>query len=559
MRQGSAIRGVIRDNATEWTRAFARWIADLNARNAGAAWWAYTSTAKNLLSSSLGSRFMEALATVEMARRADGALYICGATPGQMETIRALLRRDRLRVAGPALRLRWLVKAARWLEALLRVPQQAVSAWIGFLGSGRYRPDGPVDLWLFTYVDSPRAAGVDAYFGRLREMLKDRHPGLRTRYAAYVYAPYRQRILALKELEQGELVPLFGELTLRDYIASAVDAIRALFPGRHRLSADAASGADFEPLLREALIEDVRVGGYLHNVLVYRAARNFARRCSVRELLYPYENKSLEKLLLLGARAGAPGVMAVGYQHTSLTPRHITLLFEPTEAAVTPLPDRIVTVGEVTRRFLETSGHYPDGLLVTGCALRQRWGAPLPRQVCEPPRLLLALSSSRSELIEAVQFVLAARQQGGNFELAIRTHPNFPTCLLPVELRSWVQEHARDLSGTPLRENLDWCDAVAYASSTVALEALMVGRPVVNVRLSDAIDPDPLLEPVPLAWKAASPGELLARLSALQALDESEFGSRRDAAIEAMKAYFRPYAPQVLDTFLMTGTRPTRG
>ena len=549
------INRIIRSKAEQWTRLFASWIAGLNRRNACLGWWAYTSTAKNLLSSPLGTRFMEALAVAEIARQASGTLYVCGATAGQMETIRALLRPDGIAVGGPAFSQRWRAKAGRWLEALLRVLQQAAGISIAFLGKRLQASERPLDICLFTYVDSARHAGVDSYFGRFMRLLEDCRPGMRARYAAYVYAPYRSRLRELAALDGEEIVPLFHELSLVDYVASARASSAALFPGRHRLSAGGPLDLALQPLLREALIDDVRVGGYLHNLLIHRAVRRSVRRTCVGTLIYPYENKSLEKLLLLGAREGRPGIATVGYQHTSITRRHITLLFEPGEAEVTPLPDRIVTVGDITRRFLEGAGRYPPGIFFTGCALRQQWEAPLPRRMASagPFRLLLALSSSRRELQEAVEFVRAALDIDQEMNIGIRPHPNFPLAALPAGLRRWIEAHASDLSGTPLRENLAWCDSVAYVSSTVALEALMVGRPVVNLRLSDAIDPDPLLEPAPLAWKVSSPGELLAVLRSARALDDVDFGSRRDATIERMKAYFRPHTPEAFQAFLATG------
>lgn len=46
-----------------------------------------------------------------------------------------------------------------------------------------------------------------------------------------------------------------------------------------------------------------------------------------------------------------------------------------------------------------------------------------------------------------------------------------------------------------LADNLAWCDVVVYVSSTVALEALGRGRPVINLVISDPVDPDPAFLP----------------------------------------------------------------
>jgi len=534
----------------EWTALFSRWLGGLNRRNAGLSWWCYTSSAKNLLSSTLGRRLLEVLAVREAVTRHAGRLEVRGATPGQMEAIARLLRIDSVPVGGASWHLRGLRRAWQRMEGLLRQAHQALRVWLGFAFNAAGNWHG-VQLCLFTYADTLRRPGVDGYFGALHALAGALRPELRIGHAAYVYAPYRSRLRELHATDGARTFALFSLLGPLDLACALVSAARALFPRADLAGEEGTVFRAVEPLLKEALVEDVRVGGYLHNLLVYRAVRRLVERSDIRMLVYPYENKSLEKALLLGARASRPTLPIVGYQHTSITRRHVTLCFEPGEAAVTPLPDRIVTVGQVTRSYLERHGNYPAGIFVTGCALRQAWDAALPRapRAGQPPRVLLALSSSRAELVEAVAFVRTAAQRHA-LEIGVRPHPNFPLALLPAELRAWLAQSATDFSGTLLAQNLEWCDAVAYVSSTVALEALMRGRPAVNLRLSDAIDPDPLLEPAALAWRVDSPDGLIAALAELRDLDGEAFAQRQHASIEKMKEYFRPVSNEALAHFL---------
>jgi hypothetical protein len=543
------LQSIIKSNAGEWTGFFRRWLGELNRRNAGLEWWAYTSTAKNLLSSGLGSRLFEVLAFREVLALHQGRFVVSGATPGQMDAIAGLLRDQAVEVGGSAYRWRGWRRAIQRTEGLLRQFYQSVRVWLSF-GFIRGPAKLDIELCVFTYMDAPRRGGVDAYFGRLHQFIKNLRPDLRFAYATYIYAPYRNRIRELARVADGDAFPAFALLTSGDFLRALYRAIRALFPG-YPLSSELRRERALVPLLEESLIEDVRVGGYLHNLLVYYSMQRLAAGSAIKALIYPYENKSLEKALLLGVRAGKPSIEVVGYQHTSITPRHVTLLFEPGEAEITPLPDRIVTVGEITRRYLERHGCYPTGIFATGCALRQAWNYPLPRDKgrARCPRVLLALSSSKAELLEAVSFMRSASEAHG-LEVAVRAHPNFPLSLLTADLRAWVTDKANDLSGTELADNLQWCDAVAYVSSTVALEALMRGRPVVNLRLSDAIDADPLIEPVPLAWKVESPKALADVLSLLRELHDDDFAARQAESITKMRDYFRPISNEALRHFV---------
>lgn len=471
--------------------AFIEWLGGLNRANASLGWWAYTSTAKNLLSSPLGDAYLAGLKGVPAS-----------AAPAALE---------------PLARLLWqfLKMLALWASGALRPPR-----------------DSPPQAVIFTYVDGAFRGGPDAFFGTLAQQA-----GVRARYVAFVHSAYRA---ALPKLAAQGYEPLFGSLRLADLAWSLKAALGAWWrAGRY-------DGA----LLRRALRWDLGRGGYFYNLLVHRAALRLFARWQPRWLVYPYENKALEKMLLLAVRSASPGTRIVGYQHSAVTRRHATLLFAPGEAAATPLPDRIVTVGEVTRRYLEANGRYPAGIFVTGCALRQQRAAPLARRAGGGSiRLLLALSSSRRELGEAVALCRAMLGAERGLELAIRAHPEFPLAVLPPDLRAWAERNARDFSGTPLAENLAWCDAVAYVSSTVALEALGRGRPLIHLATGEALDPDPLLDPVELCWRADSPAALAAAARAIAALDAGEFERRRRQALDYIDRYLKPPTPQALAEF----------
>ena len=67
---------------------------------------------------------------------------------------------------------------------------------------------------------------------------------------------------------------------------------------------------------------------------------------SLEKIIYPFENKSLEKLLLLGL---PKKIRTIGYQHSSITPMHLSFQLSKKEIYKMPLPDKIVTVGKVTQ------------------------------------------------------------------------------------------------------------------------------------------------------------------------------------------------------------------
>ena len=527
---------IVRARGLAWRDLFVEWLGGLNRANASLSWWAYTSTAKNFLSSPLGENCLSALALETFLTSTDaGRVHVAGATP-------ALAAAMRERLAGA-----WNVIGARAappaLEPLARLGWQFARLLALCIG-GRLSPprgDAPQAV-IFTYADPSFRGAPDSFFGPLAQELP-----ARSRHVAFVHGSYRA---VLPKLSAGGYEALFGSLRFADLWWGLKASLCAWWrAGRHQ--GGTLGGAPASALLQHALRWDLGRGGYFYNVLVYRAGLRLFSRWRPQWLIYPYENKSLEKMLLLAAREASPATRIVGHQHTSITRRHATFLFAAGEAAATPLPDRVVTVGEVTRRYLEAQGRYPARIFHTGCALRQQRGSLLERRAAGgKQRLLLALSSSRRELIQSVDFCRRALDADAGLELGVRPHPEFPLALLPAGLRDWLARAALDLSGSALAANLEWCDVVVYVSSSVALEALARGRPVVNLAIADPLDPDPVLDPVALHWSAQTPPALAAAVREIAALDPNEFDRRRREALAYVDDYLRPPRAQALEAFL---------
>ncbi|MEQ1837074.1 MAG: hypothetical protein ABL858_01845, partial [Candidatus Nitrotoga sp.] len=440
--------------------------------------------------------------------------------------------------------------------AILRTIFQAIRIWGAFqlLRARRHTPGSqqpPQDIVLFTYVDGPLDSGGDRYFGDLPSRIHEREPASRTAYVAYVYTPYRKRLREITSVSPTPYLPLYQFLSSGDLLQAVGQTVGATFLRNANLGASHADAEAMKDLLREALLEDVSKRGYLDNLLVYAGTARMIRCLSPRIVIYPYENKSLEKALLLAARAASPKTKLIGYQHTSITPRHIGLRFGITEAARTPLPDRIVTVGNITRSYLEHFGNYPPGILATGCALRQSWEAPFLQKpfARERPKVLLALSSSVGELVSTLEFMRQVKERLPGLELGVRPHINFPLQLLPAALREWVKHSAIDLTGTRLRENLAWADLTAYVSSTVALESLMMGRPVIYLQI-DPSNPDPLLGDARFRWSAGNVDAFLDALSSLAALNPEQIDVMRNQGVDYVRNYLTPRSTEAIASFL---------
>lgn len=223
------------------------------------------------------------------------------------------------------------------------------------------------------------------------------------------------------------------------------------------------------------------------------------KRTAPTSIVVPFEARSWERLLIREARQLS--IPVIGYQHSSITPRHIALLNPGSGWCRGDLPDRIVTCGDVTAERLRVMAEKAQVDLVAGAALRtSRNPLPLPDRT-----LLVAISSSYGESRAILQFIHRVADRL-NMPIIIRPHPTIPINDLFRELQ-WPPS-VRMSSGRSLDQDLADACLIAYSSSTVALEGLIHGRLPVFLDICDVLSGDPI-DDGEFKLRATSPDELV--------------------------------------------------
>lgn len=537
-------------NQDEWIGDFVAWIGALNRAHACAEWWAHTVTAKNLLSSPFGNWLLQAFAVRTAIEASEfTTLYVIGATAAQARAVSVNSDHALCLCANR------LPRERKAMEFLLRLAYQFARVLLCCIVlPWKFRPRPNPDLCVFTYIDGSVRENTDAFFGNLATHIREIRSDIVLDFVAFLHSPFLATFRKLQTIATERYIPLFAALKVSDLIWALKQTVASFrrieafaFPPYRNLR-------DADGLFKDAMYKDVVNGGYFFNLLVFRAAIRYAGDYQPKKLLYPYENKSLEKLLVSGFRAGHPGCRVDGYQHTSITPRHVTLLFAPDEAAITPLPDRILTAGPFAKHYLEQKGNYPPTMIHVACALRQSWTSTkfeTRRNSSGAYRLLLALSSSRRELLCSVAFlqhVVAIADR--KFEILVRPHPEFGLSLLPPVLKHWVTRRCHDGTGSPLASNLAWCDATVYVSSTVALEALMLGKPVINLDIGEPITPDPVMGELAFHGRVKTPADFPQVVERWQELTTDALDAMRTEARHYVENYFNEVTAERVSVFL---------
>jgi hypothetical protein len=544
-----------------WFRSeYVKAIGQLNVENAGRDWWATRITTKNPISTELCRDTFAFLLIVDLMRRGNGILVVVSDSRSLAEQVQAWGKAEGVAVTNAvnSLRtLRMVVSRFYYPGLLLRV---ARLFWyklrMGFVGKDRALADEGCRVLIVTVVHphSFTAEGRfhDTYFGQLCDWLISQ--GIPVVTAGIIEDRWNHK-LARTFIREGGGPPKIlydAGVRLRDICRCAWEAIQSYRTDCSRKLAVVVGGLDIGYLVDQAVRKEHTSCNVFWSLYTYHSARRLGPLFPNARPLHPYENRAWEKMHLLGFREISPNVQRVGYQHASITASHTNFIFTDKETEVTPLPDVIVTMGQITRDWLEREGHHPPSLLKVGCALRQQRAevvGRLKRRPATVSRILVALATSLNEYIQTLLFLRNAMHDGGAREVRIRPHPTIRL----EDAMAMLSERQPQLQFTVSRgsvaEDLVWADVVLYASSTIGLETVWNGIPAIYLDLGDILETDPMAGWTEFKWVVRDPEDLRTVLADIEGLSDAEYQLRQQQAVHYGEAYIRPVTEENLRVF----------
>lgn len=356
----------------------------------------------------------------------------------------------------------------------------------------------------------------------------------------------------IKALRFGEPMISFEScLTLIDFLKAVFQVGKLYSRGLNLRGSTDIDGLSIQYLVNSEINNSRNAGELLFNLHFYYCAKRLSQNIRISHCLYPFENRSWEKMLIMGLRDGSPSSRLVGYQHAAVTLGHTNFILIDGEASVLPLPDAVLTTGEITKGWFEQEGNFPDGVFKTGCALRQsdRLDLPIKKQSKKITNILFVLATSLQEYANAILLIEPAFVVRPDWDIQIRPHPSL-----------WPLEYATDIIGMeapwffsentgPLSQALEWADVVLYSSSTVGIEALLRGIPVIYVDLGFFLDTDPLFDWNEFKWHVRNPTELEEAVVDIDNLSEQSFVRFQQAGIDYANSYLKPISKEAIDGF----------
>jgi glycosyltransferase involved in cell wall biosynthesis len=200
------------------------------------------------------------------------------------------------------------------------------------------------------------------------------------------------------------------------------------------------------------------------------------------------------------AACRAAGVPTVAIQHGILYPKYYSYRHEPDEAAC-PLPDHTAIFGEAAGRLLRALGRYPpQSLVATGspkfddlvrvargrdrAALRRRLGVAADERLLVVASRFQAIRRTHQAIGPVFAAFVRAVDSLPGVRALVKPHPAEPAGAYDEVLGRESGQRVRVLPpSADLVELLHAADALVTVESLSAVEALVLGRPVVVLNM----------------------------------------------------------------------------
>lgn len=540
------VADLMRERSASFQRDYVDFMGMVNAENRSLNWWAMPFTNKNPLATSLCRDMAYFLLIAELVRGDELPLLVVTDSPDLVAQCRVLGNQIGTKVVN-------LVRAPGYWRTFVKLHTPAGILKAGFrtlvlqvvsrrLRQAKNQTRDHVAVVSVTHPRSFLESGGyrDVYFGTLLSEISDN--GSNPLLVGLAAEQPRAQVNAFKATNTAfPVVPLESCLTLVNLMRCIFRSLGLYFRPVSLRGPMEIQGVDVSCLVTRAVREARHSGDLFLNLRMFYCALWLAMNVKLSRCVYPFENRSWEKMLILGINQAAPSVKMVGYQHASITMSHTNFMLAPGESEFTPLPDIILTTGDVITRRLESDSNFPNGLVQSACALRQAQVSEshVNRDRSGATKVLVALATKLDEYVKAMTLVEGAFSGIHGFDVRIRPHPEIPLQLALDASPPSDLEFFSESVGT-LSEDLEWADVVLYASSTVGLEAIAYGKPVVYLDLGEFLGTDPMFDWDGFKWSAGNRDELINAMQSIANLSSEEFIEARREGYRYVGEYLAP-------------------
>lgn len=316
-------------------------------------------------------------------------------------------------------------------------------------------------------------------------------------------------------------------------------------------------GLDVKDIIEAEISKDYAQSAkaeYLHSYYVKRMLNLF----DINTFTTTYENNPWEKVCFITLKEYSPNTKIIGYQHSVLSKSSLNMFLSEYEIDVIPMPDKIITVGKVTKTILEEYGNYNPSKIHEGCGLRFKYLFDVnEKERIKNYNILITPEGVLSESVNLVNFVFDSLKNYQGLNLIIRPHPALPFELFKNNLKFDVEScpNFTISKNDSVKKDLDISDIVIYRGSSLSIEALKTGLPVIYVDLNDLLSVDPLFDCDALKWTVRTNKELFDAVKGIYDLPDDEYKIKMTKANKYINSYMYNITNERLSEFIVSSDK----
>lgn len=544
-----------REFQEKFLREYVDLVGKIGAEQDSRLWWATDIASKNRFASRIPDLLNKFFITVEAAR-ANGDLVVLDPPWQIVDSLTGYFEKNNMpyQITG--------YKGEKWRDVMFSRTKRIASilktaaAHIKKIIAARRAcplnlPGGQGPLYIiksFIYDHSFSDNGKtyrDAFFGSLPDYLRDKK---RLLIFADILGDYSKALDNISRHNEYSIIPVEKMLSIRDVIATAFEALLSRF--KIQKNYQLFSQYEVSSIFRNEISRTFN-GLAFYQMFHYRAVKNLLKAAEVDTFLLTYENNPWEKMCIQSLRTCSPDTKILGYAHTVIPQACANMFTSPLESKTVPRPDLILTVGAVPKEIIERYGFSENGRIKASCGLRFEYLFKLPVFERKLNGNIAVMLEGIPEVCKMVDHVLG---ELGNtrFKVRIRTHPVLPWDQIARNItQPWASLNNISFSeNKSIKDDVEWADIVVYWGTTVALEALSMGTPVIHFDTGSVFSYDPLFECNHLKWNTSRGQSLSDVIEKIHSLDEESFRTEQEKAKEYLNRYFYPIDNEALGKFI---------
>jgi hypothetical protein len=472
------------------------------------------------------------------------------------------LRRWSRRNAGAVFR-RCLDRSIFWILRVARekIPQNLLGRsnwniacrreWIRHKRGGIDPFFGNRTALLFTWIDHrnfpPEGGFADPHLGTLTEELKAL--GFEVRYVVSML-PDASFVDAAEKLLKMCLPVYFP-----DYFADPAVIRRCRRRARSFnpvIPKDSEVGGIPVEMLAREHVDDYRVFHaqvLLYEELVYGLSANGV---SPEWIIHTCEGHSWEQALAWATRKQMPGTKIAGFENGTFSRMVHSMYPAMSEFTRRPLPDRVLTYGEIARDIFTSEGWPAETIVETGAIRHGHVGVSDTGILAyigkkRPVQILLAPGIGANETVELVEKAVLAFAGAPEYLLTVKCHPSVDMKSVEAGVGEIIGAREIEWSRAPLDELFRQSHVILFTYTSACFEAIPYGLLPIYVKSENGLNLNKMDTLPSHHWQATEAEDLRNIVEDLLLMSRSDYVEWHSNAMDVIKKVFTPVSTESIN------------